>query len=81
MMLCLGSRVGIYCFQRQSSSLETEGGRKLGRQRKKSGIILKDNCSKKVNIAVKYLLQGFSAMVAHKLRYIFFSQFIKPVLW
>jgi len=35
-------------------------------------MILKDNCSKKVKIAVKYPLQGFCTMVAHKLSWIFF---------
>lgn len=52
-------------------------------EKKKSGIVLKDSCSKKVSIAVKCPLQGFCDMVAHKMSCvaIFFPQFIKPVLW
>ena len=37
--------------------------KKTGETEKKSGIMLKDNCSKKVDIAAKYPLQGSCAMV------------------
>lgn len=45
--------------------------KKTGKTEKKSGIMLKDNCSKKSNVAVKYPLQRFCAMVAHKLSWTF----------
>lgn len=72
MMLYLGSRVGICCLQKQSSVLETER-KKNGETEEKSGTELKDNCSKKVNIAVKYPLQNVCALLVHKLNWIFFT--------
>lgn len=45
-------------MQKQPFVLETER-KKTAETEEKSGIVLKDNCSKKVNIAVKYPLQNF----------------------